>query len=304
MIEEVRPTILLVDDEPINISVLAEFLAQEYRILFAKTGLEALAMVHEKKPDLVLLDIGLPDISGYDVCLKIKTNQSTQNIPVVFSTAKDSAEDEVIGLNLGASDYITKPFNINLIKARVRNQIRLKQKTDLLEQLANLDGLTELPNRRYFDEHFESEWRRAARKGVPLSVALVDIDYFKGYNDRYGHSAGDDCLRAVARSLAKGANRGGEFVARYGGEEFIFVWPEIDLKESIQAAELACRTIQNMKIENKSSDLGEVVTVSIGVANLIPGRDSRKTDLIEAADEQLYKAKNQGRNCVVAQSLE
>jgi diguanylate cyclase (GGDEF)-like protein len=304
MIEEVRPTILLVDDEPINISVLAEFLRQEYRLLFAKTGHEALRIVQEKQPDLVLLDIGLPDISGYDVCRSLKTNQATQNIPIVFSTAKDSAEDEVIGLNIGASDYITKPFNLSLIRARVRNQIRLKQKTDLLEQLANLDGLTELPNRRYFDEHFESEWRRAARRGVPVSVALADVDCFKGYNDRYGHSAGDDCLRAVARSLAKSASRGGEFVARYGGEEFIFVWPEVELKESIKAAELACQLVQNLNIENLSSECSEVVTVSIGVASLTPTAEFRKSDLIEAADEQLYKAKNQGRNRVVGQILE
>jgi diguanylate cyclase (GGDEF)-like protein len=304
MIEEVRPTILLVDDKPINISVLAEFLAQEYRLLFAKTGQDALRIVHEKQPDLVLLNIGLPDISGYDVCRDIKTNQVTQNIPVVFSTAKDSAEDEVIGLNLGASDYITKPFNIGLIRARVRNQIRLKKKTDLLEQLANLDGLTELPNRRYFDEHFESEWRRAVRRGVPISIALVDVDFFKGYNDHYGHSAGDDCLQVVARSLAKSAGRGGEFVARYGGEEFIFVWPEIDLKESIKAAELARQLVQNLNIENKGSDCNNIVTVSIGVASLIPTNEVRKADLIEAADEQLYKAKKQGRNRVLGRILE
>lgn len=304
MIEDVRPTILLVDDEPINISVLAEFLAQEYRLLFAKTGQDALRIVHEKQPDLVLLDIGLPDISGYDVCRDIKTNQATQNIPVVFSTAKDSAEDEVIGLNLGASDYITKPFNIGLIRARVRNQIRLKKKTDLLEQLANLDGLTELPNRRYFDEHFESEWRRAVRRGVPISIALADVDFFKGYNDHYGHSAGDDCLQVVARSLAKSAGRGGEFVARYGGEEFIFVWPEIDLKESIKAAELARQLVQNLNIENKGSDCNNIVTVSIGVASLIPTNEVRKADLIEAADEQLYKAKKQGRNRVLGRILE
>jgi diguanylate cyclase (GGDEF)-like protein len=304
MIEDVRPTILLVDDEPINISVLAEFLAQEYRLLFAKTGQDALRIVHEKQPDLVLLNIGLPDISGYDVCRDIKTNQATQNIPVVFSTAKDSAEDEVIGLILGASDYITKPFNIGLIRARVRNQIRLKKKTDLLEQLANLDGLTELPNRRYFDEHFESEWRRAVRRGVPISIALADVDFFKGYNDHYGHSAGDDCLQVVARSLAKSAGRGGEFVARYGGEEFIFVWPEIDLKESIKAAELARQLVQNLNIENKGSDCNNIVTVSIGVASLIPTNEVRKADLIEAADEQLYKAKKQGRNRVLGRILE
>ncbi len=172
MIEDVRPIILLVDDEPINISVLAEFLSQEYRVLFAQSGKEALRLVYEKSPDLVLLDIGLPDISGYDICRELKTKQLTQNIPIVFSTAKDSAEDEVIGLNLGASDYITKPYNMSLIKARVRNQIRLKKKTDLLEQLANLDGLTELPNRRYFDEHFESEWRRVIRRGQPISIAF------------------------------------------------------------------------------------------------------------------------------------
>jgi diguanylate cyclase (GGDEF)-like protein len=303
MIEDVRPIILLVDDEPINISVLAEFLSQEYRVLFAQSGKEALRLVYEKSPDLVLLDIGLPDISGYDICRELKTKQLTQNIPIVFSTAKDSAEDEVIGLNLGASDYITKPYNMSLIKARVRNQIRLKKKTDLLEQLANLDGLTELPNRRYFDEHFESEWRRVIRRGQPISIALADVDFFKSYNDFYGHSAGDDCLQTVARSLAKSASRGGEFVARYGGEEFVFVWPEVGLEEAIQAAELACQLVQNLMLKHVGSDCDEVVTVSIGVASIMPNKDSRKADLLETADEQLYKAKNQGRNRVLGERL-
>jgi diguanylate cyclase (GGDEF)-like protein len=139
---------------------------------------------------------------------------------------------------------------------------------------------------------------------VPISIALADVDFFKGYNDHYGHSAGDDCLQVVARSLAKSAGRGGEFVARYGCEEFIFVWPEIDLKESIKAAELARQLVQNLNIENKGSDCNNIVTVSIGVASLIPTNEVRKADLIEAADEQLYKAKKQGRNRVLGRILE
>ena len=303
MLEDIRPAILLVDDEPINISVLAEFLAKDYRILFAKSGREALQVVYEKKPDLVLLDIDLPDMSGYDVCREIKENQNLQNTPIVFSTSKNSEEDEIGGLNMGASDYVTKPYKLALIKARVRNQIRLKKKTDLLEQLANLDGLTELPNRRYFDEHFEHEWRRALRRQIPISIALVDVDHFKGYNDKYGHTSGDDCLRSVASTLTTRVNRGGEFVARYGGEEFIFVWPDVDLDVSTRAAELARISVENLTMENSSSQCSQFVTVSIGVASTIPTRESLKTDLIEIADEQLYKAKELGRNRVIGQWL-
>ena len=299
MTKDVRPVILFVDDEPINISVLAEFLSKDYRVLFCQSGQDALILARSKLPDLVLLDIELPDINGYEVCRQLKSNQATQNIPVVFSTGKDSPEDEVVGLNIGASDYITKPYNVELIRARVRNQIRLKKKTDLLEQLANLDGLTELPNRRYFDDHFEHEWRRAKRSQQPISLAMVDIDYFKDYNDLYGHSVGDDCLQSVASVLSKVASRGTEFVARYGGEEFVFVWPENDFSHAKDAAELVRAHIEALGIPHTGSHCHNVVTVSIGIASVVPTNEIEKHSLIECADKQLYRAKAEGRNRVL-----
>ncbi|TDF38349.1 diguanylate cyclase [Alteromonadaceae bacterium M269] len=302
MTEDERASVLIVDDEPINISLLAEFLSKDYQILFSTSGAEAIELVRTKRPDLVLLDIGLPDIDGYEVCKQLKANQMTQNVPIVFSTAKDSTEDEVVGLNIGASDYITKPYNMELIKARVKNQIRLKKKTDLLEQLASLDGLTELPNRRYFDEHFEYEWRRSIRSNIPISIAMVDVDYFKYYNDHYGHSVGDECLQAVAKELSKTANRGTEFVARYGGEEFVFVWPEVNFEEAMKASEVVRSSIEALNIPHEKSPIG-TVSVSIGVGSTQPSRVSNRRNLIEHADELLYKAKLQGRNRVFGAQL-
>lgn len=293
-----KPTVLIVDDDFINKEILAHGLQSDYRILQASSGIEALELAETEVPDAVLLDIVMPDMDGYEVCRKLKTSRRTQKVPIIFSTSKCSDEDEVLGLTMGASDYITKPFNMALVRARVRNQVLLKQKTDLLEQLASVDGLTEIPNRRHFDEVFEQEWRRAERSKYPVALAMIDIDCFKQFNDNYGHTAGDDCLSAVAKVLAGVSNRAGDFVARYGGEEFVFIWPNCEISKAAGMAEKARLAVEALQIKHEFSSASDVVTVSIGVASFVPKQEQSKKELIDCADERLYLAKQAGRNMV------
>ena len=197
---------------------------------------------------------------------------------------------------MGAADYITKPFNIPLVKARVRNQVLLKQKTDLLARLASFDALTKIPNRRYFDEIFEQEWRRALRNQYPISIGLFDIDFFKQFNDTYGHIAGDDCLVQVARKLSSQNRRAGDFVARYGGEEFVFVWPHCPPHKAYSLGERARQAIERLNIKHEASQASGILTISGGIASVVPSPEMERVALIELADQMLYKSKNSGRN--------
>lgn len=295
-----KPKVLIVDDDFINKEILEHGLQNDYEIFTASSGGEALERAEKLQPDTILLDIIMPDMDGYQVCRKLKSTRLTQQIPIIFSTSKCTDEDEVLGLSMGASDYITKPFNMALVRARVRNQVMLKQKTDLLEQLASIDGLTEIPNRRYFDEIFEQEWRRAIRNQYSISVCLMDIDNFKEFNDNYGHTAGDDCLVAVARVLSTISQRAGDFVARYGGEEFVYVWPNCQLGHAETMAEKARNAVQNLNIPHEySTALQKVVTISLGVSSIIPVQGQSRKALLDSADEKLYLAKQSGRNRVV-----
>ncbi len=247
-------------------------------------------------PDLILLDIMMPEMDGYEVIRQLKECERTRSIPVIFVTAKGDVEDEQRGLELGAVDYITKPFFPPIVRARVRTQINLIQKTEMLEKLVFLDGLTHIPNRRRFDEVFDKEWRRACRSGRPLTLIICDIDFFKIVNDKYGHAVGDDCLRRVALHLETLLGRAGDFVARYGGEEFAVLLPEVDVNGAIIMSEKIRTEIEALAIEHAFSPVSDRVTISLGAATTIPTQADSPMDLIEAADKMLYDAKESGRN--------
>jgi diguanylate cyclase (GGDEF)-like protein len=301
---ESKPTVLIVDDTPTNIQVLAEGLRADYRVKVAGSGKMALDIIAKQgAPDLVLLDVMMPDMDGYEVCRTLKRDPTTQSVPIIFVTAKTDTVDETFGLQLGAVDYIAKPFHLPIVLARIRNHIALKLKSDLLESLAMLDGLTNIPNRRRFDEHLDSEWKRAARAGAPLSILMIDIDFFKHYNDNYGHGAGDVCLRKVAGALSTAVVRPGDLVARYGGEEFVVLLPETAESGAVQIAERLRESVMNLKIPHAHSSAGTFVTVSIGVASGTPNGDATSTGIHEQADRELYRAKESGRNRVCAVSM-
>jgi diguanylate cyclase (GGDEF)-like protein len=294
-----KPLILIVDDTPTNIQVLAESLRAEYRVRVAGSGKAAFEIIAKVgAPDLILLDVMMPDMDGYEVCRRLKQAPETQNVPVIFVTAKADAIDEEYGLSLGAVDYIAKPFHLPIVAARVRNHINLKIKTDLLESQAMLDGLTNIPNRRRFDETFESEWKRALRGGTPLSLIMADIDFFKRYNDNYGHGIGDDCLKKVAASLASSIDRPSDLVARYGGEEFVAILPDTDATGAHAMAERFRSHVEKMKITHEFSEVSKFVTVSVGLACVIPTLDMAPEAVLKKADEMLYQAKELGRNRV------
>lgn len=297
--EDNRPLILVVDDTPTNIQVLAEALRTDYRVRVAGSGKAAFDIIAKLgAPDLILLDVMMPDMDGYEVCRRLKQQPETRNIPVIFVTAKSDVVDEELGLRLGAVDYIIKPFHLPIVMARVRNHISLKMKTDLLESQAMLDGLTSIPNRRRFDEALENEWKRAHRSGLPLSLIMLDIDFFKRYNDNYGHGAGDECLKKVAASLAGAIDRPSDLVARYGGEEFVALLPETEAEGTRNIAEHIRSAVESLGLPHQYSDVSGNVTVSVGYACLIPGTEGGQTELLRLADEKLYAAKESGRNRV------
>jgi diguanylate cyclase (GGDEF)-like protein len=295
-----RRKILIVDDVPANIKLLGEALRADHDIFIATSGEKALEIALTQLPDLVLLDVMMPEMDGYEVCRRLKEDDRTKGIPVIFITAKDQSEDELRGLELGAVDYVTKPFYLPIAKARVNTQLRLRSKEELLERLANLDGLTEIPNRRSFDEYLDQEWRRAKRNETSLALILMDIDYFKKYNDNYGHGAGDTCLAQVAQALRGALYRAGDMVARYGGEEFVAVLPETNLEAAAAVAEKMRVAVAALSISHLFSEAGDIVSLSLGVADAVPAEGTSPEELLLAVDKNLYRAKESGRNRVVS----
>jgi diguanylate cyclase (GGDEF)-like protein len=296
-------TILAVDDSPENLDLIKNILEPYYTVKVAPSSKLALQIARSQKPDLILLDIMLDDVSGYDICHQLKEDNDTRNIPVIFLTAKRSEADEIQGFKIGACDYITKPFSPAIVLARVKTQIHLKAKTDLLERLASLDGLTEIPNRRAFDTAMERQFNQAKRTNTPLSLLIMDIDNFKLFNDYFGHPMGDDCLRKVASTLMKHTQRPEDLVARLGGEEFSILLPNTDNFGAAMRAEQYRLAIENLKIHQANNSPLPYVTVSIGVGTVIAHTNDNVKQLLQAADDALYRAKRQGRNQVCCENL-
>ncbi|MCS7214570.1 MAG: diguanylate cyclase [Thermodesulfovibrio sp.] len=294
----IREKILIVDDDPTTVITLGEALKDTYDIFIATNGEEALKRAKAEMPDLILLDIIMPEMDGYEVCRKLKEDIATEKIPVIFITSKNSEEDETVGLELGAIDYFSKPFRMAVIKARIKNHLELKRKSDLLASLSLTDGLTGVANRRRFDEVMDYEWKRSQRSKQPLSVMLIDIDNFKLYNDNYGHLAGDECLKAVANAIVSTLRRATDFVARYGGEEFAVILPYTTIEKAVIFAEKIRKTVEDVKIEHLYSTVMPFITVSIGVASIIPENNIDYIQLIDLADRALYEAKKSGKNRV------
>lgn len=292
-----KPTILVVDDMTTTLLLIHDLLKDTYEVKIAKSGTKALEILESPNDiDLILLDIEMPDINGYDVCKRIKNNETIKNIPIIFITGRTSQEDEEYGLNLGAIDYITKPFNKAIVKLRIKNYLDLKIKNDMLEKLSMYDGLTNIRNRRFFDETFEKTFSEIKRDKKSLAVLMIDIDFFKPYNDNYGHGQGDETLRKVAKALEKTIKRASDFVARYGGEEFVILLKDIN-KDGVEAvANNLLNAVRELKITHEFSKIENYVTISIGASFYNSNSDITKLELLLKADETLYSVKNSGRN--------
>ncbi|MCE2573095.1 diguanylate cyclase domain-containing protein [Motilimonas eburnea] len=293
---ETRYRILIVDDEAINISILVELLKHQYDTIVAKNGEQALRRAVEHQPDLILLDVVMPKMDGFEVCKRIKANPETADIPVIFITAKDSETDEEEGLRVGAIDYVTKPFSSAIVRARVNNHLELKRRGDLLKALSTLDPLTGLANRRRLDEYLAAQFQQLLRSGGMLGLLVLDIDYFKAYNDHYGHQQGDECLSQVASLLQSIPLRSVDLVARYGGEEFVIVMPLTERSALEKIAEQVCQVLHDNPIAHRYSLVAPHVTVSIGGAGVFPSQHTSAEQLFNLADVALYQAKEQGRN--------
>lgn len=291
-------TLLVVDDEKQNRLVLTELFKDEYRIILAKNGEQALARAQEHLPDLILLDVLMPGMDGLAVISQLKRQDQTRHIPVIFITALDSPTDEEQGLNLGAADYIGKPFHAAVVRARVRNQLQIVHQRRLLEQLASLDGLTGIPNRRQFDQAYEKEWQRCQRSVQPISLLVADVDHFKKYNDSLGHAAGDRVLQEVAALLRDQVKRPADLVARYGGEEFVILLPETEAEDARQVATRVMEALAQRAISHPESPTAPHITISMGGVTFYPQGVVPDRKMFELADAALYDAKEGGRNQV------
>ena len=291
-----KPLILIVDDTPTNLQVLGGQLANSYNISLADNGMTALQIARNIQPDLILLDIMMPGIDGFETIKQLKSFPETKDIPVIFLTARSQTKDVVQGFELGAVDYITKPFQELELKVRVKTHVDLRQKTKKLIELSERDGLTLIPNRRNFDTFLDKTWHTALRYGRFLSLMLIDIDYFKRYNDSCGHLAGDDCLKKTAAAIAGSFHRPGDLVARFGGEEFVVVMAETESKNAYKLARRVLNAVSECKIPHPDSPVSQWLTLSIGIHTEIPSYNSTQHHLIDAADKALYMAKENGRN--------
>lgn len=290
-------TLLIIDDDPIVITALSRMLSSLGRSHFALNGPDGLALAAELHPDVILLDIDMPTMSGLEVCRSLKADPASRDIPVMFITGQDDLEHEVEALELGAEDFISKPPRAPQVLARVRSRLQMKHLADQLRHSAHTDPLTGLANRRQFDERLAGEWSRAQRSGLPLSLLMIDVDHFKAYNDFYGHPAGDVCLKVVAQSLQRSVRRPTDVLARYGGEEFVALLPETGPTGAQRVAELMLEELQRVLLVHERSPSASHVTASIGVSTYHRETHGRRgsSELIEAADRGLYAAKQRGR---------
>ena len=303
--------ILLVDDNPGMIQVMARILSGTGQLQFATSGAAALQQVRETPPDLILLDAEMPGMSGYDVCEALKADPYLADIPVIFVTAHGDQAFELKGLDIGAVDFITKPVSEPLLLARVKTHLRVKHLTDELKRISTVDALTETLNRRAFDAALAREWKRGLRSGAPICMLMVDVDHFKRFNDNYGHPAGDACLRTVAQALKRAVLRPADIVARYGGEEFALLLPQTPRAGAQHMAHRLLDAVEAAKIPHAASLTSNHVTVSIGIgcydgesrcwverasdSRFAPDLVCTSSDLINVSDQALYVAKRAGR---------
>jgi diguanylate cyclase (GGDEF)-like protein len=292
----VNGRILVVDDAMENIQILNGALEGEHEVLFAMNGEKALELARAQRPDLILLDAMMPGIDGYAVCAALRGAAETRDIPVIFVTALTTPEDETRALGAGAADFITKPVNAAVVRARVRTHLTIKRQSDALRALTLTDGLTAVANRRAFDQRIEAEWRRCARAQLPMALIMVDIDHFKAYNDGYGHQAGDACLVQVGATMRRVAARPQDLVARYGGEEFVILLPQLDAHGAEGVARRLQGELRQLAIPHAGSRTDTLLTVSMGIGALVPADAGSPGELVQQADALLYEAKAGGRN--------
>lgn len=317
--EKFKIKILIVDDVEANLLAFKAILSKlDLELFEANSGSVALKILMREEIDIVLLDVQMPDINGFEVAQLMRENVRTMSIPIIFITAINKEEKYIFkGYELGAVDYLYKPISNDLLTSKIKVFVQLQQQKKIIEaksnelkikvealekaekelnRLTRTDQLTGVINRRGFDENLDLIWRRAIRMKLPITLLMIDIDNFKNYNDVHGHPEGDTCLKKVACAIDDTLSRPYDQVSRYGGEEFVVILPESELDGGIKIAENIRRNVEKMKLENNINGKENYVTVSIGIATLIPVIGDDKLEFINHSDEALYKAKETGRN--------
>ena len=290
--------VLIIDDSLNAVAIATARLRQDgLQVVVAADGRAGLDLAAAQRPDLILLDVAMPDMCGFDVCRQLKSDSNLSEIPIIFLTAMDDTLQKVRGLELGAVDYVTKPFDAFELRARVQAALRTKRFADMLAEFANIDPLTELPTRRAFTDQLHKEWARKERHGDHFALIMADIDYFKRVNDAYGHNVGDRMLKAVSKALTDQC-REIDLAARYGGEEFAIIAPNQSAEAAGNLAERCRQGVEQIRLRVTGGDIS--VTISCGVADS-QGLHSI-AELIELADRCLYQAKLAGRNTVFRHS--
>jgi len=299
-----RACILIIDDSKTERCALNMMLASRYDIILAHDGEEGKEIAHQNKIDLILLDLKMPGISGFDVLYDLKKAEETSNIPVIIITGSDSTDDEVRGLSLGAADFMRKPLADAIVRLRVNLHLQLRAHIQKIEKLSLIDGLTGINNRRSFDRIMKYEWNRAQRKNEYLGMLLLDIDRFKQFNDNHGHLNGDNCLKIVAKVMTESIVRGSDYVFRWGGEEFVALMPDTSPKGVLAVAERLRQKISETPVQCDNEAV--YITASIGAGAVAPVKNDDITkeqamaDAFDKLDKAMYRAKNNGRNRVEA----
>ena len=291
-------SILLVDDSKVSLKYMIDILNKEYIIYLAHNGKEAIEVAKEQKPDLILLDLIMPDISGHEVIEILKQNNDTKKIPVIFLTGVQDIENHLKALQNKAADYIIKNSNPDIILLRIKNQITIVNQIRNIEKLSKIDFLTELNNRQSFYELSVRLWNFAKKRGEPIGLIFIDIDNFKSYNDSVSHSYGDYVLKLIAQIISKEADEYKQFIARWGGEEFAILLPGNNLEETLELSEKIRHSIEK-ETKNKLKGTNKTATVSIGAGSIVPTRKDTFEEFFKKVDNMLLMAKTGGKNKVV-----
>jgi diguanylate cyclase (GGDEF)-like protein len=299
-----KPTILIAESDSANRELLQEVLGARHELFVANDGSKAIELAIAETPDLILLDTQLAKIDGVEACTALKSDRRTADIPVILITSANQQGEELNGLDAGAIDFISKPLVRAVVKTRVRNHLELRRQKNLLRGFSFLDGLTGLSNRRRFDQFLDQEWRRGQRSRSPLSLILIDVDYFKAFNDALGHLGGDDCLRQVAMSLEGSIHRAGDLIGRFGGDEFACVLADTDAVGAAGVAENIQASIAALALAHPNSPASSLVTLSLGVVTRIAEYGEEPDALIQGAERALAAAQESGRNRIAVWNAE
>jgi len=296
-------TILCIDDESVNLKVLASIFKDHFNVVACKSAKQGLLYALQENPDIILLDVLMPEENGFELMEKLKQHPKLSSIPVIFITGLQNAEDEEKGLIMGACDYIQKPFNYGIVRARVNTQLEIIRQRNLLEKFALFDSLTELPNRRKWQQDSAEYWLSAKTNQSPVVLGIIDVDHFKKYNDHYGHQQGDLILRRIAHTIRRTLYNYDGAIFRCGGEEFYFYFP-IEKNATASTVLSAClHSVTELAIPHQAIHANCHVSVSIGAIQLIPNEQTSIEQIMQQADERLYSVKNSTRNAISLQEL-